>query len=202
MASTFTKLTRPSPGADYRSPVTHRKVGLTIGAVGVVLALITLVANLVASVRLGNGEEAGGILAWSFGLTTTAFGTVKFGIAVILVGILVRIWFRWESMRETLPALKPSVTGDATPQYGDYGPATAGKTAPGSLRIHKMARTVWAPMLAMGAMALLVGFVVSLVWSGTVAGGESVTAAIALGLGTIIHVLRFQAVRVRELAKH
>lgn len=62
--------------------------------------MVTLIANVAAGRHV---EESGEILAWSFGLTTTAFGTVKFAIAAILIGILVRIRYRWDSVKETLP---------------------------------------------------------------------------------------------------
>ena len=165
MANPFTTLTRPAPGSDYQAPSPHRKTGLAIGAIGLLLAMITLIANLTAG---GQVEESSGLLAWSFGLTTTAFGTVKFGIAVILIGILVRIHHRWDSMKETLPRIK--ATGDGSklplgPVDTAFGPAIVTDRAPKSLKIHKMALRMWGPMLAMGAMFVLAGFVVSLIWS-------------------------------------
>ena len=166
MANPFTTLSRPAPGSDYRESSPHRKLGLIIGAVGLLLAMITLIANLVAG---GQVEESAGILGWSFGLTTTAFGTVKFGIAVILVGILVRIHHRWDSMKETLPRIKAAGDGSQLPLGSvdtEYGPATVTHGAPASLKIHTMARRMWGPMLAMGAMSVVAGFFVSLVWSG------------------------------------
>lgn len=175
MANPFTTLTRPVPGSDYRVPSPHRRTGLLIAAVGLGLAMITLTANLMAG---GQVEESAGILAWSFGLTTTAFGTVKFGIAVILIGILVRIHHRWDSMKEALPRIKATGDGSRLP-LGQvdtpYGTATVIDRAPGSLPIHKMARRMWGPMLAMGAMFVVAGFFVSLVWSSS-ATGDPLTA--------------------------
>lgn len=167
MANPFTTLTRPAVGSDYRVPSPHRKTGLIIGVVGLGLAMVTLIANLVAG---GQVEESAGILAWSFGLTTTAFGTVKFAIAVILIGILVRIHYRWDSMKETLPRIKAAGDGSQLPLGPvdtPYGPATVTHGAPASLKIHTMARRLWGPMLGMGAMLVVAGFFVSLVWSTT-----------------------------------
>jgi hypothetical protein len=175
MANPFTTLTRPAPGSDYRAPSPHRKTGLIIGAVGLLLAMVTLIANLVAG---GQVEEAGGILAWSFGLTTTGFGTVKFAIGVILVGILVRIHYRWDSMKEALPRIKAAGDGSKLPLGPidtEFGPAMVTDRAPVSLKIHTMARRMWGPMLGMGAMFVVAGFVVSLVWS-TNAGTDPLTA--------------------------
>lgn len=175
MANPFTTLTRPVAGSDYRESSPHRRTGLIIGAVGLGLAMVTLIANLVAG---GQVEPSAGILAWAFGLTTTAFGTVKFGIGVILVGILVRIHYRWDSMSEALPRIKAAGDGSQLPLGPvdtPYGPATVTNRAPGSLGIHKMARRLWGPMLGMGAMFVVAGFFVSLVWSSN-AGTDPVAA--------------------------
>lgn len=167
MATALSTLVIPAEGADYREKTGHRRAGLALGVVGLGLATITLIASIVAAQQLSDGEEVASTLAWSFGLTTTAFSILKFGIAVILVGILVRLWFRWDSMGVTLPKLKGSAEGKAP--VGDFespfGPALATDKAPKELPIHKMARTLWAPMLAMGAMAVAAGLVVSIVWA-------------------------------------
>jgi hypothetical protein len=138
--------------------------------VGVALVAATLVNAIAAGVLAGRtGEETtvARLLAWSFGLTTAAFGPLKFGIAVILVGILVRLWLRVDSVKESLPFLKPAGDVDVVPETGPvatpYGKATASVTAPKPLLIHRMAKAMWAPMLAMGVMALLAGFVLSLI---------------------------------------
>jgi len=44
-----------------------------------------------------------------------------------------------------------------------YGGAVVSVAAPRPLFIHRMTRTMWAPMLAMGAMGVLAGFILSLV---------------------------------------
>ncbi|MCP4228283.1 MAG: hypothetical protein GY773_33450, partial [Actinomycetia bacterium] len=94
----------------------------------------------------------------------------KLGIGIILVGILVRLWLRVESVKTGLSSLKPS--GDGQIHSGSiktaFGPATASAAVPKTLPIHKMARTMWAPMLAMGYMLLIGGLIASFVWSANV----------------------------------
>jgi hypothetical protein len=140
--------------------------------------MVTLVANLAAAAGLDT-DPAGAreTLAWSFGLTTLGFGTVKLGIAVILIGIIARLWFRVDSVKAALLRLKPDpgealppVTGDIET---DFGAATASTDVPELTFIHRMAKVMWAPMLVMGAMALVIGFVLSLVWTGETAGTET-----------------------------
>lgn len=181
MAITLSTLTQPPPGADYRAPSPHRRIGIVLAVVGLLVAVVSLIANIGAGQQLADGEEFGSTLAWSFGLTTTAFATIKIAIAVILVGILVRIWFRWDSMRQTLPKLQPNPTASA--HTGDfdspYGPALATTTAPKELPIHRMARILWMPMLVMGAMLVGVGLITSLVWANNASDGASVITAAA-----------------------
>lgn len=169
MTTRTTRLIRPAPGTHHDVQTRHRSVAFALAVVGLVLAMVSLVANLVAAGLIGDGRTAlaDQTLAWSFGLNTTAFGTIKVGIAIVLIGILVRLWLRVESVKESLPGLKapaqPKVEEGAirTP----YGPATSGKTVPKPLAIHTMAKLLWAPMLVMGAMAVLAGLVVSFVWA-------------------------------------
>ena len=166
---------RPSPGTDHRSGSRARTIGLTLGFVGVALVTVTLVNAIAAGVLAGRtGEETtvARLLAWSFGLTTAAFGTLKFGIAVILFGILVRLWLRVDAVKDSLPFLKPAGGVDSAPEIGairtPYGKATTSAVAPRPLLIHRMAKSMWAPMLAMGAMAVLGGFVLSLIQADTI----------------------------------
>jgi hypothetical protein len=154
---------------DYKTTTRHREIGFAIAALGLVMAVVTLVANIAAA-NSSDPTSAAGTLAWSFGLTTTAFGTIKFGIGIVLIGILIRLWLRVESVKVALSGLKP--TGDGRIQTGNiktaYGPAVAAAGVPKTLPIHKMARTSWAPMLAMGYMLVLAGFIASLVWTANI----------------------------------
>lgn len=178
-------LTRPRPNADYRSRSGHRTLGIVLGVIGVGLATITLIANFAAAAAV-DATATAATLAWSFGLTTTAFATIKFGIAVVLVGILVRLWLRVDSVEAALPALKqdaePAVVAAALKQGAavtGYGRATVTVDEPRPLFIHRMAQALWAPMLAMGAMAVIVGLIVSFVWSSSAADGTATATAAA-----------------------
>lgn len=173
---------RLSPRSDDRPRSRARTIGLTLGFVGVALATVTLINAIAAGVLAGRaGEETtvARLLAWSFGLTVTAFGTLKFGIAVILVGILIRLWQRVDSVKAALPALKPA-NGGGAPEVGGtatpYGRATVAE-APKPLFIHRMARLMWSPMLAMGAMAVLAGFILSWVVAADTIGSDPELAA-------------------------
>jgi hypothetical protein len=185
---------RPSLGTDNRSRSRARTIGLTLGFAGVALATGTLVNAIAAGVLAGRtGEETtiARLLAWSFGLTVTAFGTLKFGIAVILVGILVRLWLRVDAVKDSLPFLKPAGGVDGAPEIGvvqtPYGKATGSAAAPKPLLIHRVATAMWAPMLAMGVMALLAGFVLSLIQTGNI----GTDAALATSQSAWVQGLQF-----------
>lgn len=208
MTAILTRLTRPAETAVPGINTRHRRVGFTLAAIGLALVVVTLVANLVAAGELadGNTSAVNETLAWSFGLTTAGFGTIKLAIGIVLIGILIQLWSRVEILKRTLPDLK----ADAAPKLKtgpvetSYGPATAGKDVPGPLAIHKMAKRMWAPMLAMGYMTLLAGLVVSFAWAGDRASvvlaswtqglqflGEGLLlAGISFLLGTILASLR------------
>lgn len=222
MTARLERLTRPGEDVDYRSPSRHRTVGFALAFVGLLLAVVTLIANIAAASLLdgsaADASDAAETLAWSFGLTTTAFGTIKFAIAVILVGILIRLWLRVDSVKTALADLKAPGSGEVrggsveTP----FGTATAGASTPKPLPIHRMARTMWGPMIAMGAMAVLAGLIVSFAWAAIVAdpsdavplsawtqglqflGEGMLLAGISFLLGTILASLREGGGEVQE----
>lgn len=213
MTARFATLTKPATNADFRGLTGHRRIGLALAVAGLMLAGLTLVANLVASDVAASGSLS--ILRWSFGLTTLAFGTIKLGIAIVLVGILIRLWHRVDSVRAAFAALQPD-GGGGTIQKGAtktaFGAATVDTTTPRPLPIHKMARKMWLPMLAMGAMALAIGTVISFAWSGDESnvalsawtqgsqflGEAMLLAGISLLLGTILAALREGGGSVQE----
>ena len=208
MTTRLTNLTRPVPGTDHESPTRHRRVGFGLALAGLMLATASLIANLVAAGLVGDGEtdRADQTLAWSFGLNTAAFGTIKLGIAIVLIGILVRLWLRVESVKDSLPHLKAPAepTVEAGSITTPFGPATSSRDIPKPLPIHTMAKRMWGPMLAMGYMAVLAGLVVSFLWAGDPASvapaswaqglqflGEGLLlAGISFLLGTILAALR------------
>ena len=108
MTSRLDAIIRPGSGIDYRSKSKQRVPGFVLAFVGVLLAVVTLIANIAAA--NGDAADAPETLAWSFGLTTTAFAAVKFGITVILIGILVSLFLRVQSVKESLPASRLKVT--------------------------------------------------------------------------------------------
>ncbi len=173
MATSIQSLTRPVAGVAPLAETRHRKLGLGLGVLGVLLVTVAFIGNL----AVAGAADAADTLAWTFGLTTLGFGTVKLGIAVILIGILVRLWHRIDSVQDSLPRLRapaspgPAVGATLRTPYG-VARTTAGEPKP--LPIHRMAKVMWAPLLAMGAMAVIGGFIVSLAWA-----GDSASAAAA-----------------------
>lgn len=169
MAVAFNKLVTPSSN-DYRTVKPHSKIAIGIGVAGLALAMVVAVISLVAANDIEGGSTAQ-LLALAFGLQTTALVTMKIAIAVALIGILVRLWLRIESVKVSLVALQPAGHGSG-PAIGDidtpYGPATVARVPAETLPIHKMARTMWFPMIVMGPMFVLAGLVTSIVWSNNV----------------------------------
>lgn len=212
MTARFTALTTSAAGRDWRKDTGHRRIGFLLAVVGLMLAMVTLIANLVAA---GDVDGSLSTLRWSFGLTTLGFGTIKLGIAVILLGILIRLWHRVEAVKASLVRLKGS--GETQPiktgaTKTEFGAADVTTTAPNPLPIHKMARTMWFPMLAMGAIALIIGTIISLAWAGDATNvsfgawtqglqflGEALLlSGISFLLGSILASLREGGGRVQE----
>ena len=161
---------RPGAGADYRAQSKFRTAGLVAGVAGLMLVMVALIGNIVAGNE--SGADAARIGAWTFGLTTAGFGVLKAGIALTLVGILARLWFRVDGLKHALPALKPATTAPPVVRASEvgtpFGKAVVSNDEPKPLFIHRMAKSLWLPMLAMGVMAVLAGFIVSLVQAGEV----------------------------------
>jgi len=178
MAVTIDKLVTPTSD-DYTVETPHSKIAVGLGIVGLVLAMAVVIIALVAANDLESGN-AGRLLAFAFGLQTTALGTIKVAIAAALVGILVRLWLRIESVKVALGALQPETHGTG-PALGDvdteYGPATVTTDVPDTLPIHKMARTMWFPMIVMGPMFVLAGLVTSIVWASNVGTSTGIAAS-------------------------
>ncbi len=175
MAITFGTLTRPNAASDVHARSRHRAVGLTLAAVGLALAAVSFVNSLAAgdlARQAGTANQVASLGAWSFGLTTAAFGTVKLAIGIVLLGIVRRIWLRVESVKIALPALIRARTegGDEFGEFGSpFGPAIATEVAPEPLLIHRIAGLMWAPMLAMGVMLVYGGLVLSFAAASNVA---------------------------------
>lgn len=153
---------------DYRKPSPYRVAGIAIAVLGLVAATVALIANIV--VATDPAVERAETLAWTFGLSTTSLAVLKLGIAVTLVGILVRLWLRVDSVKSALPALIPEAGAEAEERRGTistpHGRATVSDRPPKPLFIHRMAEWMWAPMIAMGPMLVIAGLVISFVQAG------------------------------------
>jgi hypothetical protein len=120
MTTYIGSVTRPASGTRPRAR-SIRKAGLVLGGMGVGIGTLALLASLNAA-SLAGSEGASDQVATSvilaFGLATAGLAAAKTGIALILVGIVRRLWVRVEAMRTTLPALigqraaKPDDLGD------------------------------------------------------------------------------------------
>jgi hypothetical protein len=173
MTAALDKLTQPSVN-DYKIDTGHKQLGFGVGLIGLVIAMAVAGIGIYAAYLVGQGGQEDTVARWlavGFGLNTLGLATLKSAISIVLVGILVRLWLRVESVKASLPAVKADA-GDHATKTGDidspYGAATVSTKEPEPLPINKMAKTMWAPMLVMGVMAVAIGFIVSLVWAGNV----------------------------------
>lgn len=209
-------LTRPAERADARGGLGYRSFGLVVGAAGwiLVLAAFGISLSTAAAIAAGDpGERIAVLSALSFGLAVAGLGTGKAGIAFVLWGIVRRIWIRVASMKTALPELVPAPRTARPGALGaigtPHGLAVVTVAPPPPLLIHRMARTMWLPMLLMGAMALYAGLVLAYVgaeaqgsdpalarslraWTqGTQFLGEGfLLSAISFFLGTILGAIR------------
>lgn len=181
-------IARPAADADPRPPTRHATAGLVLAAVGLALVAVSALAGWGAIPDLATDPGVPSTLVWGFATTITGFGLAKIGIAITLVGIVLRLWHRANSVVGALPRLRRSAP--ALPELlgayeSDHGPATATVDPPEALSIHRMASTLWLPVLAMGAMALAAGLVIGLVAADATAGTESFRRLSAWSQGTL-----------------
>ncbi len=111
-ASTGTlSLTRPrQPREEYASNVWQFNAGLIAAGAGAMLLMIFFVISAVVAGWVSDQDpsQLGRILAydsWLFPFATASVGLIKVGIALVLWGIVRRLWVRVESLKESLPAL-------------------------------------------------------------------------------------------------
>jgi hypothetical protein len=186
MAAAITQLAaRPGRSEDYRGKSKYRTVGLGLAILGLMGAAISVVGNFVAAAGIDSENSFGETLAWTFGLSIFSFGVIKIAIAVILMGIIVRLWFRVDAVRDALALLHghggaPASSGTVSTPWGK---ANVTDMPPKPLPIHRMARTMWRPMLGMGAMALTTGLVSSWIWAGKEIGTTGANQAAAFTQG-------------------
>ena len=158
-------LIRPPVTADYRSKSSIGRNRLSVVLLGFGVAMVAFISSLVLSGRDASAASLAAQAAWTFGVATIALGTIKSGIALVLWGIVRRIWIRIESVKVALPKLKsqnpePGLTREG-PITTPYGSGRITSKAPPPLLIHRMAYALWAPMLVMGAMIVMIGLILS-----------------------------------------
>ncbi len=184
-----------------------------LALVGLIVAAIAFFGNLVAAGQ--SGADQGSTLAWTFGVTTTGFAIVKTAIAVVLWGIILKIWLRADSIRASISALVGKPGADSTP-LGDidtpHGKATVTDSPPEDLAVHKMAKKMFRPMVLMGGLAVAVGLIISFVvavdFPNTAAaawmqglqflGEAMLLSGIAFLLGTILWAMRAAGGEIQE----
>lgn len=204
---------RPAAGADYTAASKWRTRGISLALLGLATTTIAFFGNLVAVGQ--SGADQASTLAWTFGVTTTGFALTKTAIAVVLWGIILKLWLRADSIKAVLPSLVGTPGADSTP-LGDldtpFGKVAVADEAPGPLPIHKMAKKMFRPMIAMGLMAVLVGLIVSFVAAGSAPntaalawmqglqflGEGMLLSGIAFLLGTILWAIRTAGGEVQE----
>jgi hypothetical protein len=204
---------RPKADADHRQVSEYRGRAIVLALAGLVIATIAFFGNLAALGQTGAGR--GSTLAWTFGVTTTGFALVKTAIAVVLWGIILKLWLRADSIKVALSELVANPGADNTPEGvvdTPHGKATVSNAAPADLPIHKMAKKLFRPMVVMGVMLVLVGLVVAFVEAGTVPnvaasawkqglqflGEGMLLSGIAFMLGTILWAIRTAGGEVQE----
>ena len=183
MTVALDRITRPATDANPLAETGHRKLGLGVGLIGLLIAMVVAGLAIAAVIQVGDAgseDTVGQLLAVAFGLNTVVLATIKTGIAIILIGVLVRLWTRAQGISTALPKLKaPTEDQVHVPASGTmdtpFGTCDVSEKAPKPLRIHTMAKTLWAPMLLMGLMLVAAGFVVALVWAGNI-GSDPETA--------------------------
>jgi len=214
MAALAHLVRRPPPDADPRQTLRIRSVSVAIGLLGVALVSAALAANLAVAA----GDADADNLLWTFGLSVAGFRTLKLAIALVLTGIVVRLWMRVDAVEAALQRLKAEADPGST-RYGDidtpFGKGALTEKAPGLLPPQAMARIMWRPMVLMGPMLVLAGLVLSLLatgaddpdtvqafwaWTqGTQFLGEAMLlAGISFLLGTILAGLREGGGEVQE----
>jgi hypothetical protein len=145
---------------------------------------------------------------------------IKIGIAVLLMGIIVRLWMRVDGVKAALVDLKTEAVDEPSQQPSEietpYGRAKITAHAPKPLWIHKLAERMWTPLVLMGPMVVAGGLALSIVQANEPVGtsafshlGAASAAAAFLGealmlagisfiLGTILSALRRGGGEVQE----
>lgn len=112
----LTRLTKPF--GDYDSRVWQYYAAFGIAVIGLMAVMLTFVVGDVVAKWVSDLTDAGrtnvqtvqgridAYEPWVFAVGVASIGMIKIGIAVVLWGIVKRIWIRVDSLKEALPALK------------------------------------------------------------------------------------------------
>lgn len=170
---------------DPLTPSKQRRLGPLLGLIGMTLVVIASIANWVSIGDVGSdGAAVAETTMWAGGLGVFGLGTIKIGIATVLIGIILRLWIRVDSIEATLTLLrvKPGAASDVTPRAPST--LTESDVVPEPLKMHVMASKMWKPMLLMGAMLVTTGLIIRFFASSAEGGTESFRQVAAWGPGT------------------
>lgn len=163
------RLTRPAQGAQPGVGLHWREAGTGLAVVGwltVVAGLGTSIAAAVVTAQAGSEATLAALMAVTVGLILTGVRFGMAGIGLVLWGIIKTIRARVDALRVALPALRrvdaesvgDAATTSGTTPYGRYTVTTEPRPP---LPVHRMAEVMAWPMLLMGLMGTVAGFVVS-----------------------------------------
>ena len=174
---------RPATAAasDFLAKSSPARIGLIVAVMGIMVAMAVFIYSIVnATLVSDDGLKDDAVLANGaliFGIGTAGLAILKSGIALILLGVIRRLWVRVESVKVGVSQLAPDAadkTAISSPRINTpFGVATHTSAAPKPLGIHRMAYIMWAPMFAMGIMAVMAGVVFSIIEA--VAGADNDT---------------------------
>ena len=110
-------LTRPKdPRALYASNAVQPYVGLALAATGLMALVVFFIISAVVAGWVSDQDPTQfaritAYEAWLFPVSVAAIALAKVGIAVVLFGVVRRLWVRVESIKESLPALTQRGSG-------------------------------------------------------------------------------------------
>ncbi|MCH7511437.1 MAG: hypothetical protein IIB19_03610 [Chloroflexi bacterium] len=115
--STAMSLTRPSaPEKEYGKNAWQFNAGLLLALTGVMLLMVFFVISAVVAGWVSDQDPAdfGRIIAynsWLRPFAIASMGMIMIGIAIILFGIVRKLWVRVESVKESLQVLAKHGSG-------------------------------------------------------------------------------------------
>lgn len=189
MVSTFQLVARPPATADHTSHSRYRDAGIVVALAGLMVVAAATIASLVVSDDPAGAR--GDTLAWATGVNFAGFNVIMIAIAITLMGIIVRLWMRVDSVKEALPQLKADASGTEDPvpsrkvatPFGDVEVTT---DPPKPLWIHRLAEAAWTPMLVMAPMVVAAGIGLSIAQASETAGTNTFDDLAALASGTLV----------------